>query len=55
MYGAEPLCHSCPAAQRDLGRLERTLFTLDWIEGPELRGDAGRECKKGEARNSLRR
>jgi len=27
----------CPEALRELGRLERTLFTLDWLEDTELR------------------
>jgi hypothetical protein len=38
-----------------LGRLERTLFTLDWINDPELRRATGQELNKGEARNSLAR
>ena len=38
------------AALRELGRLERTLFTLDWIEDPELRrstgaGDQDEKCR----------
>jgi hypothetical protein len=40
---------------RELGRLERTLFTLDWISEPQLRREAGQELNKGEARNSLAR
>jgi TnpA family transposase len=43
------------AALREPGRLERTLFTLDWIEDPELRRSTGRELNKGEACNSLSR
>jgi TnpA family transposase len=43
------------AALRELGKLERTLFTLDWIEDPELRRETGHELNKGEARNSLAR
>ena len=43
------------AALRELGRLERTLFTLAWIEDPQLRRDTGRELNKGESRNSLAR
>lgn len=39
----------------ELGRLERTLFTLDWLEDPALRRDAHDELNKGEARNSLAR
>lgn len=42
-------------ALRELGRLERTLFTLDWISEPELRRETGQELNKGEARNSLAR
>ena len=44
-----------PAALRELGRLERTLFTLDWITDPELRRTTGQELNKGESRNSLAR
>jgi hypothetical protein len=40
---------------RELGRLERTLFTLDWIEDPALRRTTGQELNKGESRNSLAR
>ncbi len=50
-----PRQNSVAAALRELGRLERTLFTLDWIEDPELRRDTGRELNKGESRNSLAR
>ena len=34
-----PRQNGVAAALRELGRLERTLFTLDWIEDPELRRD----------------
>jgi TnpA family transposase len=43
------------AALRELGRLERTLFTLDWISDPELRRTTGHELNKGESRNSMAR
>ncbi len=43
------------AALRELGRLERTLFTLDWISDPELRRTTGQELNKGETRNSMSR
>ncbi len=29
-------------ALRELGRIERTLFTLDWLQSVELRRRAGR-------------
>jgi TnpA family transposase len=50
-----PRQNGVAAALRELGRLERTLFTLDWLEDPELRRGAGRELNKGESRNSLAR
>ncbi len=52
---AYPRQNGVAAALRELGRLERTLFTLDWIEDPELRRSTGQELNKGEARNSLAR
>jgi len=50
-----PRQNGVAAALRELGRLERTLFTLDWIEDPELRRSTNRELNKGESRNSLAR
>ena len=50
-----PRQNGVATALRELGRLERTLFTLDWIEDPELRRTTGQELNKGEARNSLAR
>ncbi len=50
-----PRQNGVAAALRELGRLERTLFTLDWIDDPELRRAAGQELNKGESRNSLAR
>jgi TnpA family transposase len=52
---SHPRQNGVAAAIRELGRLERTLFTLDWIDDPELRRTAGQELNKGEARNSLAR
>jgi TnpA family transposase len=52
---AYPRQNGVAGALRELGRLERTLFTLDWIEDPELRRGTGRELNKGESRNSLAR
>ena len=50
-----PRQNGVAAALRELGRLERTLFTLDWLEDPELRRQTSRELNKGESRNSLAR
>jgi len=40
-------------ALRELGRVERTLCTLDWLQQPELRRRAHSGLNKGELRNSL--
>src|SRR3954465_5213992 len=53
--GAYPRQNGLALALRELGRLERTLFTLDWLEDPAFRRQAGHELNKGEARNSLAR
>jgi TnpA family transposase len=50
-----PRQNGVAAALRELGRLERTLFTLDWVNDPELRRTTGQELNKGESRNSLAR
>jgi TnpA family transposase len=52
---AYPRQNGVAAAPRELGRLERTLFTLAWISEPQLRRETGQELNKGEARNSLAR
>ncbi|MDF0546635.1 Tn3 family transposase, partial [Sphingobium sp. H39-3-25] len=38
-----------------VGRIERTLFTLRWFDDPALRRTVTAELNKGEARNSLAR
>ncbi|TCD06929.1 Tn3 family transposase [Erythrobacteraceae bacterium CFH 75059] len=43
------------AALREIGRVERTLFTLRWFEDPALRRQVTAELNKGEARNTLAR
>ena len=42
-------------ALRDIGRIERSLFLLDWYGNPELRRRTGLGLNKGEARNTLAR
>ena len=53
--GAYPRQNGLALALREIGRIERTLFTLDWLENPELRRQATAELNKGEARNALAR
>ena len=43
------------AGLRELGRIERTLFTLEWLRDPALRRRVNAGLNKGEARNSLSR
>jgi TnpA family transposase len=51
--GSYPRQNSLALALREIGRLERTLFTLAWIEDPSLRRRVTAGLNKGEARNSL--
>ncbi len=47
--------NSLAAALREVGRIERTLFTLRWFDDPALRRLVTAELNKGEAKNSLSR
>ena len=40
-------------ALTEVGRIERTLFTLDWLESPALRRACQAGLNKGEARHAL--
>src|SRR6266849_3815770 len=40
---------------REIGRIDRTLFTLDWLQSPELRRRVTVGLNKGEAKNALSR
>ncbi len=42
-------------ASREIGRIERTLHALDWLERPALRRQATAELNKGESHNALAR
>lgn len=42
-------------ALREIGRIERTLFMLDWFRDPALRRRVQAGLNKGEARNALAR
>jgi hypothetical protein len=51
---AYPRQNALAKALREIGRLERTLFTLDWIGDPALRRRANAGLNKGEARRATR-
>lgn len=53
--GAYPRQNGLALALRELGRLERTLFLLDWLQDPGLRRKVTAGLNKGEARNTLAR
>jgi TnpA family transposase len=53
--GAYPRQNGLALALREIGRIERTLFMLNWFELPGLRRQATVELNKGEARNALAR
>jgi TnpA family transposase len=52
---AYPRQNSLALALRELGRIERTLFTLEWLQSPELRRRVQMGLNKGEAKNALAR
>ena len=53
--GSYPRQNGLALALREIGRIERTLYTLDWLELPHLRRQATAELNKGESRNALAR
>lgn len=53
--GSYPRQNGLAVALRELGRLERTLFTLDWLQNVELRRRVQIGLNKGEAKNALAR
>jgi TnpA family transposase len=53
--GSYPRQNGLAIALRELGRIERTLFILDWLQSVELRRRAHAGLNKGEARNALAR
>ncbi|WP_306532635.1 Tn3 family transposase [Geobacter sp.] len=53
--GAYPRQNGLAVALRELGRIERTLFTLDWMQNVELRRRVQAGLNKGEAKNALAR
>lgn len=53
--GAYPRQNGLALALRELGRLERSLFTLEYLKDVELRRRIHAGLNKGEARNALAR
>jgi TnpA family transposase len=52
---AYPKQNALAKTLREIGRLERSLFTFDWISDPALRRRTTAGLNKGEARNALAR
>lgn len=53
--GSYPRQNGLAVALRELGRIERTLFALDWMQNIELRRRVQVGLNKGEAKNALAR
>ena len=53
--GSYPRQNGLAMALRELGRIERTKFILDWLQNKELRRRVHAGLNKGEARNALAR
>jgi TnpA family transposase len=53
--GSYPRQNGLALALRELGRIERTLFSLEWMQSVELRRRVQIGLNKGEAKNALAR
>jgi Tn3 transposase DDE domain len=53
--GTTPRQGALSLAMREIGRIERTIHTLDWIEDKGLRAETNDVLNKGEARHTLAR
>lgn len=53
--GSYPRQNGLAVALREVGRIERTLFALDWMQNVELRRRVQLGLNKGEAKNALAR
>ena len=53
--GNYPRQNGLALALRELGRIERTLFLLEWLQNPALRRRVNAGLNKGEAKNALAR
>ncbi|MHA4180857.1 Tn3 family transposase, partial [Bacillus cereus] len=52
---AYPRQNSLSVTLREIGRIERTLYTLEWLQSPELRRRVQVGLNKGEAKHALAR
>lgn len=53
--GSYPRKNGLAVALREVGKIERSLFTLDWFQNVELRRRVNAGLNKGEAKNALAR
>jgi TnpA family transposase len=53
--GSYPRQNSLAAALRELGKVERSIFMLEWIKDPKLRRRVQAGLNKGEAKHALTR
>lgn len=52
---AYPRQNSLSVTLREIGRIERSLYTLEWLQSPELRRRVQGGLNKGEAKHALAR
>lgn len=53
--GSYPRQNSLATALREVGKIERTIFTLEWVKDPNLRRRVQAGLNKGEAKHALSR
>ena len=53
-FAAYPRQHELAVALREIGRVERTLFIVDWLPGADMQRRASTGLNKGEAHHALK-
>ena len=53
-FASYPRQHDLAAALREIGRVERTLFIIDWVLDPDMRRRAHIGLNKGESHHALK-
>ena len=53
-FASYPRQHELAAALREIGRVERTLFIIDWVLDPDMRRRAHVGVNKGESHHALK-